>query len=148
MRISGLGSLSSRTFPSNVNQLDEARAAVAVLGIEPRLVLRPRDASGGSWDLLLEVPDLSHLLLRFPQTREILTGSRCVVAGSNGRPLARSRLLNSSQRVRLVRWPNIDEVLLQFEKRDPQLDFLLRNGVSPPAWFHLAVKDRFRWAGL
>lgn len=126
VRISGLGSLSSRSLPSNVNRLDEARAAVAVLGIEPRLVLRPRDASGGSWDLLLEVPDLSHLLLRFPQTREILTGSRCVVAGSNGRPLARSRLLYNSQRVRLARWPNIDEVLLQFEKRDPQLDFLLR----------------------
>ena len=126
VQIRGLGSLSSRTSPSNVTQLDEARAAVAVLGIEPRLVLRPRQDSGGSWDILLEIPDLSHLLLRFPQTREILTGSRCVVAGSQGRPLARGRLLYGAQRVRLVRWPKADEVLLQFEKRDPQLDFLLR----------------------
>ena len=126
VRIRGLGSLSSRILPSNLSQLDEARAAVAVLGIEPRLVLRPREVSVGSWDILLEVPDLSHLLLRFPQTREILTGSRCVVAGSNGRPLARSRLLSGSQRVRLTRWPKLDEVLLQFENRDPQLDFLLR----------------------
>ena len=126
VQIRGLGSLSSRTSPSNVSQLDEARAAVAVLGIEPRLVLRPREESGGSWDILLEIPDLSHLLLRFPQTREILTGSRCVVAGSQGRPLARGRLLYGAQRVRLVRWPKADEVLLQFEKRDPQLDFLLR----------------------
>lgn len=126
VQIRGFGTISSRTFPSNISQLDEARAAVAQLGIEPRLVLRPRDASGGLWDILLEVPSLSHLLLRFPQVREILTGSRCVVAGSQGRPLARGRLVYGAQRIRLVRWPNPDEVLLQFEKRDPQLDFLLR----------------------
>ena len=75
---------------------------------------------------MLEVPDLSHLLLRFPQTREILTGSRCVVAGSQGRPLARGRLVHGTQRIKLVRWPKPDEVLLRFERRDPQLDFLLR----------------------
>ena len=126
VRIRGLGSLTSRTLPANFNQLDEARAAVAVLGIEPRLVLRPKDTSGGSWDIFLEVPDLSPLLLRYPKIREILTGSRCVVAGSNGRPLARSRLLNGPQPIRLARWPRLDEVLLQFENRDPQLDFLLR----------------------
>ena len=126
VRVRGLGSLTSRTFPSSVNKLDEARAAAAQLGIEPRLVLRPKDSSGGSWEVFLEIPGLSHLLLRFPQTREILTGSRCVVAGSNGRPLARSRLLSGPQPIRLVRWPIPDEVLLEFEKRDPQLDFLLR----------------------
>ena len=126
VRIRGLGSLTSRTLPANLDQLDEARAAVTALGIEPRLVLRPRDASGGLWNTFLEVPDLSYLLLRFPQTREILTGSRCVVAGSNGRPLARGRLLSRPQPIRLARWPRLDEVLLQFEKRDPQLDFLLR----------------------
>ena len=126
VRVRGLGSPSSRTPTSSISQLDEARSAVAVLGIEPRLVLRPRDASGASWYILLETPDLSHLLLRSPQTREILTGSRCVVAGSQGRPLARGRLLYGAQRVRLVRWPKPDEVLLQFENRDSQLDFLLR----------------------
>ena len=126
VRVRGLGSLSSQTSAPSITQLDEARATVAVLGIEPRLVLRPRDASSASWDMFLEIPDLSHLLLRFPQTREILTGSRCTVAGSQGRPLARGRLLYGAQRVRLVRWPQPDDVLLQFEKRDSQLDFLLR----------------------
>ena len=126
VQIRGLGSLSSRTPPSSISQLDEARAAVAVLGIEPRLVLRPRDASGTSWDMFLGIPDMSHLLLRFPQTREILTGSRCIVAGSQGRPLARGRLLYGAQRVRLIKWPKPDDVLLQFENRDSQLDFLLR----------------------
>ena len=126
VQIRGLGTTSSRAFPSTVGQLDEARATVAQLGIEPRLVLRPRDTSGESWDILLEVPGLSHLMLRFPQTREILTGCRCRVAGSQGRPLARGRLVHGAQQIRLVRWPEPHEVLLEFERRDPQLDFLLR----------------------
>ena len=115
-----------RTQPSAVTGLDEARAEVALLGIEPRLVLRPTTSSGESWDVLLEFPDLSHLLLRFPQTRTILRDSRCVVAGMSGRPLARGRLLHGSQRIRLGRWPKPGEVLLQFERSDPQLDLLLR----------------------
>ena len=127
VRIRGLGSSpSSRTAPSSINQVDEARSAVAVLGIEPRLMARPTDATGASWDVLLEIPALSHLLLRFPQTRDILTGSRCMVAGSAGRPLARGRLLHGAQQVRLGHWPKPDEVLLQFEGADTQLDFLLR----------------------
>ena len=144
VRIRGLGSLNSRTVPSNINQLDEARSAVAVLGIEPRLVLRPRDASGLSWDVLLEIPDLSHLLLRFPQTREMLTGSRCVVAGSSGRPLVGGRLLYGAQRVKLSEWPNPDDVLLQFESRDSQLDFLLRTEclLRPgPTWLLRVASD-------
>ncbi len=126
VQVRGLGNIGSPTSPSSISQVDEARAAVVQLGIEPRLVLRPRDTSEGSWDIFLEVPGLSHLLLRFPHTQEILTGSRCVVAGSEGRPLARGRLVHGAQRIRLLRWPESDEVLLQFERRDPQLDFLLR----------------------
>ena len=127
VQIHGLGSLSSQTSPPYVSKLDDARVAAADLGIEPRLILRPRDVSNGSWDMLLEIPDLSSLMLRFPTSLEILTDSRCVVAGSQGRPLARGRLVYyGAQRVRIVRWPNPDEVLLQFEKKDPQLEFLLR----------------------
>ena len=148
VQVRGLGTINNPSFPSNVSQLDEARAAVTLLGIEPRLVLRPRDAFGELWDILLEVPSLSNLLLRFPQTREILTGSRCVVAGSQGRPLARGRLVYGTQRIRLVRWPNPDEVLLQFEKRDPQIDFLLRTECLLRPGNYLAIEDRFRWAGL
>ena len=144
VRIRGLGSLTSRTAPSSIDQLDEARSAVAVLGIEPRLVLRPGDAPGVSWDVFLEIPDLSHLLLRFPQTREMLTGSRCVVAGSSGRPLARGRLMYGAQRVKLGKWPEPDEVLLQFEGRDTQLDFLLRTEclLRPgPTWLLRVASD-------
>ena len=119
--------LPSRSTPApSVSRLDEARAEVTKLGIEPRLILRPGGSSGESWDVSLEIPDLSHVLSRFPQTTEVLAGSRCTVAGSSGRPLARGRLLYGSQRITLNRWPQWDEVLLRFEQNDPQLDFLLR----------------------
>jgi hypothetical protein len=105
---------------------EEARAEVAALGIEPRLILRPTHATGSPWEVSIEIPDLSHLLLRFPRTREILVGARCVVAGAAGRPLARGRCLHGAQRIALARWPRADEVLLQFEQTDPQLEYLLR----------------------
>ena len=130
--------------PTHVGSLGEARAEIAVLGIEPRLVLRPRDASRYSWDISLEIPDLSHLLDRFPKTRDILAGSRCTVAGTLGRPLARGRFLHGTQRVLLARWPRADEVLLQFEQSDPQLEYLLRTECllrSGPSWLFRIASD-------
>lgn len=103
---------------------DEARAEIERLGIEPRLVLRPIEAS--RWEVSLEIPDLSHLLFRFPQVREILTESRCTVAGAAGRPLARGRCLHGPQRIALCRWPRPDEVLLKFERTDAHLEYLMR----------------------
>ena len=144
VRIRGLGSPTNRSALSSISQLDEARSVVNALGIEPRLVLRPRDVAGAVWDTLLEIPDLSHLLLRFPQTREMLTGSRCAVAGFSGRPLARGRLLYGAQQLKLGRWPRPDEVLLQFENRDSQLDFLLRTEclLRPgPTWLLRVASD-------
>lgn len=109
-----------------VNRPYEARAEVAALGIEPRLVLRPKVSDASCWELSLEIPDLSHLLFRFPRTQDALTGSRCMVAGAAGRPLARGRCLHGALRVTLSRWPREDEVLLQFEQKDAQLEYLLR----------------------
>lgn len=103
---------------------DEARAEIVRLGIEPRLVLRPIE--GSRWEVLLEIPDLSHLLLRFPDVLGVLTESRCTVAGAAGRPLARGRCLHGPQRVALGRWPCPDEVLLKFERTDARLEYLLR----------------------
>ena len=101
------------------------RARVKALGIEPKVVLRPTARSYSSWQVWLEIPDLSHLQLRFPGAGGALTNSRCLVAGSSGRPLARGRLLQGAQRVALSRWPDSDEVLLRFEERDSSLDYLL-----------------------
>ena len=127
-----------------VEKRDEARAEVAALGIEPRLILRPAVPTGTQWDVSLEIPDLSGLLFRFPGTRETLTGSRCVVAGAAGRPLARARCLHGSQQVPLDRWPQPDEVLLKFERDDEQLDFLLRTEclLRPgPNWLFRIASD-------
>jgi len=115
-----IGRSTSTTF----QRRDEARAEVVRLGIEPRLVLRPIEAA--RWEVSLEIPDLSHLLLRFPQVRDVLTESRCTVAGAVGRPLARGRCLHGPQRVPLGRWPRPDDVLLKFERTDAQLEYLLR----------------------
>jgi hypothetical protein len=124
-RIRGIG-LGRRSLFSRLGSTDEARTEIERLGIEPRLALKPTDVERRRWEVLLEIPDLSHLPMRFPQTRDILTASRCTVAGSAGRPLAGGRLLHGSQRVVLERWPRPDEVLIQFEKSDPQLEYLLR----------------------
>jgi hypothetical protein len=113
--VRGLGLLGRDKKSSNIGGPEEARAEVAELGIEPRLVLRPMDSSHVSWEVSLEIPDLSHLLFRFPGTRDVLTGSRSVVAGATGRPLARGRCLHGAQRVTLSRWPHPDEVLLRFD---------------------------------
>ena len=133
-----------------LNPRDQARDEIAALGIEPRLVLRPRDPSRLSWDVSLEIPDLSHLLDRFPETRDGLTGSRCTVAGASGRPLARGRCLYGAQRVLLARWPHAGEVLLQFEeplqfeKTAPHLKYLLHTEclLRPgPSWLFRIASD-------
>ena len=126
VQVRGLSYSRRRAAHRSISQLSEARTEVEALGIEPRLVLRPTDSSGKRWDVSLEIPNLAHLLHRFPQTRETLTSSRCRVAGTSGRPLARGRLLYGDQRVKLVRWPKPDDVLIQFENSDAQLDYLLR----------------------
>ena len=144
VRTRSIGVPRQSTAPPGPSTLEKARAEVTQLGIEPRLIIRPGGSLGDSWDVLLEIPDLSHLLLRFPQTAEVLSGSRCTVAGSSGRPLARGRLLYGAQRITLQEWPKADEVLLQFERRDPQLDFLLRTEclLRPgPKWLFRIASD-------
>jgi hypothetical protein len=116
---------------------EDARAQAMALGIEPRILLRPTDSARSSWEVAIEIPDLSHLVHRFPATVNILSNSRCVVAGAAGRPLARGRCLHGPQRVVLSRWPRTDEVLLQFESSNPLLEFLLRTEclLRPAPWW-------------
>ncbi|MYA06824.1 MAG: hypothetical protein F4060_03130 [Holophagales bacterium] len=126
VQVRGLRGVPHGGRSGGVNDLSEARAAVARLGIEPRAFLRPLDPDRHTWAVALEIPDLSGLLARFPDSRDVLAGCRCAVAGRSGRPLARGRLLYGAQRVVLDRWPRSDEVLLQFEQTNSQLEFLLR----------------------
>ena len=126
LRIRGLATPSLREATPKVPRVDDAKREIQALGIEPRLVLRPMDSARNSWRVWLEIPNLSHLLSRFPEATAALTGSRCKVAGASGRPLARGRCLYDAQHINLGRWPSGDEVLLNFEPSHRELDFLLR----------------------
>ncbi len=131
--------------PSSINRQrtkEEVRSEIEILGIEPRLVLRPTNLERTSWNVLLEIPDLSNLRQRFPDTRHILENSRCRITGGGDRPIARGRFLYGSQRLKLYKWPDADEVLLQFEERNLDLEFLLKTECmfrpGPPWLFRIA----------
>ena len=126
----------------------EARAEVAALGIEPRLVLQPVDVEGTSWGVSIEIPDLSNLCRRFRDTQQVLTQSRCRVAGYEGRPIARGRFLYGAQRLALSKWPAPDEVFLRFEQSHPDLEFLLKTEclLRPgPPWLFRIASDRLAY---
>lgn len=119
----------------------QAREAVEKLGVQPSLMLEPHEAG---WQVWLELPNLAPLVERFPELRETLTQSRCTVAGSSGRPIARGNLLRGGHRVQLDRWPLPTETLLKFPD-DPELlraifatECLLRPG---PAWVFRIASD-------
>ena len=144
LKVRGLILPGSGTPPSGSSHIDSARRDVTALGIEPRLILRPKDPDRVSWNVWLEIPDLSGLLDRFPDQRNVLTNSRCKVAGSSGRPLARGRCLHGPQQVRLNRWPEAEEVLIDFEQSNDRLRFLLRTEclLHPgPKWLFRIAAD-------
>ncbi len=121
---------------------DELRS----LGLEPSVFLRP---ASGSWEVVLEIPDLAPLLSNFPSLRGSLDESLCWVSGSSGRPLARGRLFHfGSQMVALNRWPSPSEILLRFEKSCPEIEYLLsaecmlRPG---PVWLHKISPDGYAY---
>ena len=144
LNVRGLMLPGSRTPSTGPRPIDSARKQVTALGIEPRLILRPIDQDQMSWDVWLEIPDLSGLLHRFPGQRDVLTNSRCMVAGSSGRPLARGRLLHGPQQVRLQRWPEAEQVLIDFGRLHDPLEFLLRTEclLRPgPKWLFRIAAD-------
>ena len=142
-QVKGLGMLKPSTRDIKIPA--KAREEVCALGIEPSLMLRPTSLSMTSWDVSLEIPDLSHLPQRFPEFLPILTESRCVVAGTSDRPLARGRLLqHGTQRVKLTQWPGTSKVLLRFEPSDDLLNCLLRMDclLRPyPKWLFRVASD-------
>ncbi len=120
-----------------------ARDTVAALGIEPSVFLRPCDVAGTKWTVHLQIPDLSRLILKFPELRQTLMQSRCKVAGAVGAPLARRRVFGGTD-VTLERWPRSDEVLLGFEQSTPELSYLLRTEclLRPgPTWLFRIASD-------
>lgn len=124
--IKGLQTSRQQHTLSGINDVSTARDEIQRLGIEPRLLLRPMNSEKTAWQVYLEILDMSPLLIRFPETQDILTETRCYVEGNNGSPLARGRLLHGTQKIHLSSWPQPSKKLLSFETTNSQLDFLLR----------------------
>jgi hypothetical protein len=127
---------------SRERSIEETANLSGALSLEPRLVLRSSEEGG--WNLLLEVPDLSHIPARFPQLKDVLLNSRCHVVGSSGRPLARGRLLYGPQQILLREWPGTDKPLLKFEQSSPDLEYLLQADclLRPgPIWLFKIASD-------
>jgi len=127
---------------------DKAAEEIRTLLLEPRLVLRPTEIAG-TWNVGLQLPNMTPLVERLPQARAILTESRCEVAGSSGRPLARGRLLQGVQHVSLSKWPQPGQPLLAFEKKDAHLDYVMRNCFAMPGpgpWLFRIASDGIGYA--
>lgn len=102
---------------------DDASEEVALLAVEPRVLLRPRGDM--PWDVFLEFPNLSPLADAVPELADALSNSRCTVTGTTGPPLPRGYFLYGRQTVRLESWPQRGTILVKFERSTPHLDFLL-----------------------
>lgn len=76
------------------------------------------------WAVMIELPDLSSLAERIPAFGEQLSRLRCRIAGVDGPPLARGRLLFPGQRLRLDAWPDSGTPLVQFENGGKEVDRL------------------------
>lgn len=142
VQLRGLSRALGEDQRSKVFSVARARKQVADLAIEPRIILRP--AASSSWNIWIEIPDLGHLLSRFPDLKNTLSNSRCAVNGSSGKPLARGAFLHGPRKVPIYSWPPTDQVLLQFENSTQQLDFLLRTEclLRPgPIWVFKIASD-------
>jgi hypothetical protein len=142
----GLRTKSRQITSSPIAPGPRLRELAISLGIEPKILLRPKTTS--QWEVVLDLPNLSPLMMRLPELSSVLRDSRCHVAGTVGAPLARGRLLYGTQRVVIQQWPRAGEVLLRFESSLRELDFilstecLLRPG---PIWLFKIQSDGFAY---
>ena len=84
------------------------------------------------WRLTIRLPDLSAISERLPGLHEELSRLRCRVAGVDGPPLARGRVLYPGQTVRLDHWPDPHQPLLQLENGSAEANNLLLDQCTLP----------------
>jgi hypothetical protein len=85
------------------------------------------------WRLMIRLPDMSGLSERLPGVHEELSRLRCRVAGIDGPPLARGRVLYPGQTVRLDYLPDLHQPLLQLENGSTEANNLLLDQCTLPA---------------
>ncbi|WP_156746882.1 hypothetical protein [Mycobacterium sp. E2733] len=98
------------------------------------------------WQAYARLPDLSPLLTRMPHLAEPVRTLRARVAGVDGKPLARGRLMYPGQEVRLASWPRGDEAFIVFDGASPQVNAQIADhckiGTGP--WWLFKRADRSR----
>ena len=109
--------------------------------LAPEVLLRRDDEA--RWAVFVELPDFSVIGARSSELVRALDAFRCRVAGYDGAPLARGRLLWPGQVVRLSRWPSLEGQLLRLENADTKTDEMLAEECrlsSGPVWL-FRVRD-------
>lgn len=145
-RIRGLARIPLRSRATDTGQ-HGARTGEASDGPSalprPRFVLR--ETAAGQWQVRLHLPNLGHLLGRFPRARDVLTRAQGRVGGPAGPLLARSRIVSESwPAVTLDAWPTPETPLLAFDGAPPELESVLRAGFRIDAgdrWIFLIGSD-------
>lgn len=98
------------------------------------------------WQAYARLPDLSPLLTRMPHLSEPVRTLRARIAGVDGAPLARGRLMYPGQEVRLASWPRSDEPFIFLDGASPNVNAEIadhcRIGTGP--WWLFKRADRSR----
>ena len=132
---------------TKVKSPDEVRSQNQRLNITPRLMLRKINKT--DWDVFLELPDFTPLVNEITDLYSIIAESRCRVNSASGKPLAPGRLLGyGKQQVKLSRWPNPREVLIDFEEATPELNFILKSEClleTGPTWLFIISNDGYAY---
>lgn len=111
----------------------------------PRLRFLLRETAADQWQVRLQLPNLAHLVGRFPRARDVLTRTQGRVGGPTGPLLARGRIVSDLRpTVTLDTWPAPQTPLLAFDGAPPELESVLRAGFRIDAgdrWVFLIGSD-------
>jgi hypothetical protein len=101
------------------------------INIAPRRILSRCFDGSQQWQLNVEFPELTPVLLRHPNLLEVVEKSRFSVACSSGRKKpGRNLVAYGSYKDRLEKWPECGVSLLEFDESNPQLDEILNANCS------------------
>jgi hypothetical protein len=109
--------------------------------LEPQIILSSEDKE--IWDIILQLPNFSGLLGKFPNLRDILLNSVCYVPSTSDRPKGRGWVLYGPPGIKLNEWLDHGQPLIRFAPSAPDLDYLIQSGCrirpGPPWLFRLAA---------
>lgn len=121
---------------------DREKPPQKTFSLQPRILLSPYDED--SWEVKIELPDLSQFSAEYPKFQQVLATSLCYVSGYRGRPLPPAYLMYGSQKVPITDWPSDGESILTFEPTIPELEHIFKSecGIrSSSSWLFKIASD-------